>query len=39
MNKNNKNKIKPNWRELLLYSGLATGITVVNVVVTSLVLF
>jgi hypothetical protein len=35
----NKNNSKPNLRELLLYSGIATGITVVNVVVSSFLLF
>jgi hypothetical protein len=34
-----KNNNKANLKELLFYSGLATCIAVVNVVLTSLVLF
>ena len=39
MSEKKNNKGSGNWRELVLYTGLGTVVCVVNVAVTSLLLF
>ncbi len=39
MNKKSNNKGSGNWRELVLYTGLGTMVCVVNVALSSLLLF